>query len=279
MDGGSTQAVTAARLDLHPLNPHFGVEIRGLDLRDGEDDATATALRDAFRRYRLLLLRNQDITTEQQTRFASIFGQVTLREKNRVRSAEAAAQHVSNVRKDGVFGTGDLDFHLDQLFQPMPLAALILYAIEVPDEGGDTRFSDSVSAIERMPNPLRERIAALSCRNAYTFAGSLAKDWNVDDAQQQQISNVHPMIWRESPGERGALWVNKLSSLEVVGLPPEEGRALMDEARSYLYDEAIIYTHHWLPGDIIIWDNRRLQHARTLFDPAARRTLRRSPIL
>lgn len=279
MDGGSTHSAKAARLDLHPLNAHFGVEVRGLDLREAADDVTADALRDAFRRHRLLLLRGQDITTEQQTRFASIFGEVTLREKNRVRSAEATAQHVSNVREDGVFGTGELDFHLDQLFQPIPLAALILYAIEVPDEGGDTRFSDSVSAIDRMPSALRERIAALSCRNAYTFAGSLAKDWNVDDAQQQQISNVHPMIWRETPDDRGALWVNKLSSLEVVGLPPEEGGALMQEARSYLYDDAIIYTHHWLPGDLVIWDNRRLQHARTPFDPAARRTLRRSPIL
>jgi taurine dioxygenase len=279
MDDGSTQTATATRLDLHPLNPHFGVEIRGLDLRDAEDDATAAALRDAFRRHRLLLLRDQEITTEQQTRFASVFGQVTLREKNRVRSSDATAQHVSNVRKDGVFGTGDLDFHLDQLFQPMPLKALILYAIEVPEEGGDTRFSDSVSAVERMPNALRERIAPLSCRNAYTFAGTLAKEWNVDDAQQQQIANVHPMIWRETPDDRGALWVNKLSSLEVVGLPPEEGSALMREARSYLYDEAIIYTHHWLPGDLIIWDNRRLQHARTPFDPTVPRTLRRSPIL
>jgi alpha-ketoglutarate-dependent taurine dioxygenase len=279
MDGGSTRTANAVQLDLSPLNPHFGVEIRGLDLREAENDATAATLCDAFRRHRLLLLRRQDITTEQQTRFASVFGEVTLREKNRVRSAEATAQHVSNVRRDGVFGTGELDFHLDQLFQPMPLAALILYAIEVPDEGGDTRFADSVSAVERMPEPLRKRIAALSCRNAYTFAGTLAKDWNMDDAQQQQISNVHPMIWRETPDNRGALWVNQLSSLEVVGLPPEEGRALMDEARSYLYDEEIVYTHRWLPGDLIIWDNRRLQHARTPFDPTARRTLRRSPIM
>ncbi|HEV7264643.1 MAG TPA: TauD/TfdA family dioxygenase [Falsiroseomonas sp.] len=279
MDGGSTRTAKAAQLDLSPLNPHFGVEIRGLDLRDAEDEATAAALREAFRRHRLLLLRRQDITTEQQTRFASVFGEVTLREKNRVRSAEAMAQHVSNVRKDGVFGTGDLDFHLDQLFQPLPLAALILYAIEVPDEGGDTRFADSVSAVERMPEPLRKRIATLSCRNAYTFAGTLAKDWNVEDAQQQQLSHIHPMIWRETPDDRGALWVNKLSSLEVVGLPIEEGRALMEEARSYLYDEEIVYTHHWLPGDLVIWDNRRLQHARSPFDPAMRRTLRRSPIV
>jgi alpha-ketoglutarate-dependent taurine dioxygenase len=111
-----------AGLDLHPLNPHFGVEVRGLDLREDPSEATRAALRAAFRQHRLLLLRNQEIATEHQTRFAEIFGPVQLRERNRVKSAEATAQHVSNVRKDGVFGTGDLDFHSDQLFQKEPPA-------------------------------------------------------------------------------------------------------------------------------------------------------------
>lgn len=278
MDGNSTQ-ITASRIELRPLNPHFGMEVMGLDLREPIDDATSTALRDAFRQHRLLLLRDQEVGTEDQARFAGIFGEVSLREKNRVKSSEATAQHVSNVRKDGVFGLGELDFHLDQLFHKEPLSALILYAIEVPSEGGDTRFADSGAALDLMPAPLRERIETMECRHAYTFGGTLAADWNVDDAAQQTLSAIHPMVWRKTPEEHGVLWVNKLTTVGVEGLPEEEGRALMGEVRQYLYDESIIYTHKWRPGDLLIWDNRRLQHARTPFDPAARRTLRRSPIL
>jgi taurine dioxygenase len=277
------EGITApvAGLDLHPLNPHFGVEVRGLDLREDPSDAVRAALRAVFRQHRLLLLRGQEITTEQQTRFAEIFGPVQLRERNRIRSAETTAQHVSNVRKDGVFGTGDLDFHSDQLFQKEPLSALILYAIEVPSNaGGDTRFSDSITARERMPEALRNRIETLHVRQDYTFRGELAKDWNVDDAAQQTaLSAVHPMVWRAAPEDRGALWVNKLSSVEVVELPGEEGKALMAELREYLYDPAIIYDHVWKPGDLVLWDNRRLQHARTPYDETQPRTLRRSPIL
>jgi taurine dioxygenase len=270
-----------AGLDLHPLNPHFGVEVRGLDLREDPSEATRAALRAAFRQHRLLLLRNQEIATEHQTRFAEIFGPVQLRERNRVKSAEATAQHVSNVRKDGVFGTGDLDFHSDQLFQKEPLAALILYALEVPvNAGGDTRFSDSVSVLDRMPEAMRVRAETLHVRQDYTFSGALAKDWNVDDAAQQtSLSAVHPMVWRAAPGDRGAMWVNKLSSVEVVELPGAEGKALMTEMREYLYDPAIIYDHAWKPGDLVLWDNRRLQHARTPYDETQPRTLRRSPIL
>ncbi|MGK7864872.1 TauD/TfdA dioxygenase family protein [Falsiroseomonas sp. E2-1-a4] len=274
-----TDNLLTKRISMRPLNPHFGVEVTGLDLRDPLDDTTRATLRAAFRQHRLLLLRDQEIDTAHQTRFAEIFGQVALREKNRIQSADATAQHVSNVRKDGVFGLGELDFHLDQLFQPEPLSALILYGIEVPDAGGDTRFADSVTAHEMLSPELRARIAPLRCRNAYTFSGKLARDWNVDDKEKQALSAIHPMVWREKPDDRGALWVNKLSTLEVLGLGEEEGLALLAEVRKPLYDDRIIYTHRWRPGDLLIWDNRRLQHARTPFDPAVPRTLRRSPIL
>lgn len=267
-----------AGLDLHPLNPHFGVEVRGLDLREDPSEATRAALRAAFRQHRLLLLREQDITTEQQTRFAEIFGPVQLRERNKVKSAEATAQHVSNVRQDGVFGKGDLDFHCDQLFQKEPLSALILYALEVPvDAGGDTRFSDNMAVLDRMPGELRARAETLHVRQEYTFRGTLAKDWNMDAAAE--LATVHPMVWRAAPEDRGALWVNKLSSVGVVELPGEEGQALMTRLREYLYDPEVIYDHVWKPGDLVLWDNRRLQHARTPYDETQPRTLRRSPIL
>ena len=85
---------------------------------------------------------------------------------------------------------------------------------------------------------------------------------------------------RAAPEDRGALWVSKLSSVEVVELPGEEGKALMAELREYLYDPAIIYDHaDWKPGDLVLWYNRRLQHARTPYDETQPRTLRRSPIL
>lgn len=245
----SPYQMATARLGMRPLNPHFGVEVTGLALRKPPDEATREALRSAFRQHRLLLLRDQDIENDHQAQFAKIFG------------------------------TGELDFHLDQLFHPEPLSALILYGIEVPEEGGDTQFADSVTAHEMLSPALRERIATLRCRSAYTFSGQLASDWNVEDKEKQALSTVHPMVWREKPEDRGALWVNKLSTLEVLGLEEEEGLALLAEVRKPLYDERIIYTHRWQPCDLLIWDNRRLQHARTPFNPAVPRTLRRSPII
>ncbi len=271
-------ASVAQSISFEPICPALGAEIKGIDLRLPFDDETAAALRDAYARYGLLLVRGQKVATEDQTRLAELFGTVVIREKNIVANSEAKAQHVSNTRKDGILALGEIDFHMDQLFHEEPLAGLALYGIEIPTVGGDTRFSNCCAAYESMPATLRARIDTLNCLNAYTFAGNLAKDWNIDDAQVQKITAVHPMAPMLPSGRRG-LWVNKMTTLEVVGLPQDESQALLAEVRSYIYQDAVTYTHQWRVDDLLVWNNRALMHARMPFDESQPRTLRRSPIL
>lgn len=266
-------------LEYRPLGETLGAEVLGLDMAAPIDERHAASLREAFARHGLLVVRGQKVTTEQQTRFAQVFGDVVIREKNIIPSLEATAQHVSNTREDGILATGELDFHMDQLFHEQPLTALILYGIEVPEVGGDTRFCNTTAAYERMPAELRQKIDGLHCRHAYTFAGNLAKDWNIDDAAVQPLSAVHPIVWRHPDTGRVGVWVNKMTTVEVVGLSEEEGRALMQEIRRYFYSDSVTYTHKWHVHDLVIWDNRLLQHARTPVDNSLPRTLRRSPII
>ncbi len=262
-------------LEFRPLSDRVGAEIRGLDLARPCDAATTAALLAAYARHHLLLVRDQPCTAADQARFARLFGQVELRERNRIQAMEPDTQHVSNVRADGVFGRGDLDFHLDQLFQPMPLRALILSAIEVPEAGGDTVFADATAVPAMLPAALRAEAEAAICRHAYTFAGSLAADWNVREAA---LSQTQPMLWPVPGSDQRALWVNKLTTVEVLGRSPDEGRAMMAAVRAPLYDQAIQYRHHWQASDLVLWNNRTLQHARTPFDENLPRTLRRTPI-
>jgi alpha-ketoglutarate-dependent taurine dioxygenase len=270
---------TARTLTYRPLSEAVGAEVVGLDLSAEYDEPTKASLRDAFSRYGLLLVRGQEVATADQTRFAELFGEVVIREKNVVANKETKAQHVSNSRKDGILGLGELDFHMDQLFHARPLLGLILYGIEIPTTGGDTLFSNTCAAYESMPAALRAKVDKLECRHAYTFAGELAKDWNIDSAEHQPLSAVHPMAPVHPTSGRRALWVNKMTTVEVVGVPQDEGKALMAEVRSYLYPERITYRHQWRKNDLVCWDNRALVHARTPFDESQPRTLRRSPIL
>ena len=61
----------------------------------------------------------------------------------------------------------------------------------------------------------------------------------------------------------------------------DEGRKLIGDIWDFaaLNDADCTYVHEWAPGDLLIWDNLMLQHARMPFDPKEARTLRRTPIL
>ena len=64
----------------------------------------------------------------------------------------------------------------------------------------------------------------------------------------------------------------------IIGLPDDESAALLAELTAVLYQEAAVLEHHWRPGDVVLWDNRALQHARADFDPDQARSLRRVTI-
>ena len=84
----------------------------------------------------------------------------------------------------------------------------------------------------------------------------------------------HPILYREPGTDAVGVWVNRLTIIRINELPMTEPQELIDEMFSYLRNESIIYRHKWRKGDLLIWDNRILQHARGPFDKSLPRTLR-----
>lgn len=271
--------LAALGADVSPLSAHVGVEIRGLDLAAPTPADAAKALKALYRDHHLLLIRAPDLAPEDQARFARLFGETAQRERGRTAAADADNQYVSNVRADGVLGLGELDFHLDQLFLEEPLKALILYAVEVPAEGGDTHFVNSEAVYDAMSDDLKARIDDKRCLHARAYDAETTKGWNVLSAEEDAPSYVHPLAPTNPETGRRAIWVNKLTTMGVEGMAADAGAALIAEVREGLYDAALGYRHSWTPGDLILWNNRVLQHARTPFDPMVKRTLRRTALL
>ena len=275
----SEEPALPAGVTIHPLSPGIGIEVRGVDLSEPFGDDVADCLRTLYERYHVLMFRQPDLPEEGQTRLANLVGRTSQRERNRTKIASKDNQYVSNVRPDGIFGKGELTLHMDQLFLEEPLKALILYAVEIPETGGDTIFADSMAAYDSMPDALKARINGLNCRHTRVYDAALSKDWNVVDGADHAPSTLHPMARTDPRSGRKALWANELTTVGVDGLDAEDSAALLKEARGYLDNPAITYHHRWTPGDLILWDNSVVKHARTPFDPEARRTLRRTAIL
>ena len=120
----TAQPLATDALRVEPLDSALGAEISGIDLSKSLDAVTSVALQDAFRTYRLLLIRDPNVTPESQAAFARVFGDIQIRQDYDVGlSKDFDTQYVSNERDDGMLGLGELEFHCDQLFQDDPLKA------------------------------------------------------------------------------------------------------------------------------------------------------------
>ena len=83
------------------------------------------------------------------------------------------------------------------------------------------------------------------------------------------------MVCTHPVTQRKALYVNRLMTEYVDGLSRSES----DELLQFLFDhqeqKIYIYEHQWNVGDLVMWDNRCVLHARSDFDASELRKLRR----
>jgi taurine dioxygenase len=66
-----------------------------------------------------------------------------------------------------------------------------------------------------------------------------------------------------------------MMTVEILGLGRVESDALLDALFDELYAPANVHEHRWRRGDLVIWDNLALQHARSRLDADEPRILRR----
>ncbi len=277
-------------LEIKPLSPALGAEIAGVDLRDELSAATVAAIIDAWHEHLVLLFRNQDLSEDDQIRFARHFGAL----QKRTRPPEAINEYghtkypeltmlVSNIRDNGkLIGSlpdGEMHFHSDQCYLEKPAAGTFLYAIEVPSQGGDTLFLNMYKAYETLPAEIKARIDGRKALNAYLYDSTTRAvngskvDFTAHPHYVQPIVRTHPAT------KRKALYVNRLMTFTVEGMDEDDGSALLNTLFDHMERDQFIYAHHWRVGDLVLWDNRCTLHARTDFSDKERRMLRRYVVL
>jgi taurine dioxygenase len=264
-------------VNVRPLSPALGAEITGVDASQPLDARSWEIVDRAWREHHLLLFRDQELTPEQEIAFATHFGPVSQQGGNMGRARDY--MHISNAVEGGAFPTGELLFHLDHVFYPDIMKAIALYALDVPSHGGDTVFSNAEKAYELLPAELKTRIATLQARHVYDYRINYGNRRITSDLLSDgAVQALHQLAWRNPETGNTVLLATELSTLEIVGLDAAQSEALLKELTAYIRDPRATYQHQWKVKDLVIWDNRSLQHARTDFDPSEKRTLRRVPI-
>src|SRR5262245_42426648 len=272
-----------------PLSPACGAEISGIDLTRPLSAHEVAAIKEAWGRHLVLVFRGQELSQDDQLRFASYFGDLGSRRKApealKSRAEGVKQDHekvllVSNIRVDGkpigAFGEGEFWFHIDGGYTPRPYRYTFLYALELPSTGGNTMFSNMYKAYEAVPPALKAKLAGKRALHIHEYNRARQADASGD------ISNIphhyHPVFVTHPYTGRKTLFVDRLMTTALEDFDPAEGAAILDQLYDIGERREFIYEHIWQLGDFLMWDNRATIHARTDFPKEERRLLRRCTV-
>ncbi len=274
-------------LELVPLHPLMGVEVRGVSVVNGIDDATFAQLRDAFEQHALLVLRNQPITNEQQAAFARRFGPL---EKTKPDTVGEGTDLVilTNIADDGSIlpethrqalnTKANRLWHSDSSFKRIPALASILSGRIVPPEGGETEYVNMRAAWDALPGPMQRRIDGLVAIHDYAHSRGQVDPTLMTDREREALPPVRQVVVRRHPvtGAK-SLYLGSHAS-GIVGMPDAEARGLIDELMAFATQPRFVYTHRWQPNDLLMWDNRCTVHRGRPFDAHQARHLVRATV-
>ena len=256
------------------LSPACGVRLTGIDLSRSLPASAKAAIDAAFLAHHVVVFPAQRLSREAQFEFAAHFGEVAAHGAHRS-GAENKRYRVAHVMSNlGPEGrpvarqspAANYHWHTDKPYLAAPPLLTMLYAVELPPNGGDTEFANMTMAYDALPEAMKGRIAGLRVAFRPAF----------DDGRP---GADHPLVRTHPDTGRKSLYIGNHST-GIVGLAEEEGRALLAELLAHATQPRFVYTHRWRLGDLVMWDNRVLLHRAVLnYDTARdRRVMHRSVV-
>ena len=277
-----------AKINLNPLSVSVGAEILDFDITNF-DAVKFKDIRIALDTYGGLLFRSQELSPESFVKFSKMFGD--LDHAPQMENGKTAVDGfpeiyiVSNILDDndkpiGSLGAGEAVWHTDMSYLPNPPDFSMLYAIEVPPEGGNTSLCGMAAAYDALPENLRDSIKKKVIKHdgTYNSGGFLRKGVREDNDPMTCEGQSHPIVCAHPRNGRPVLYLGRRKNAYIVGLDREASETLLDTLGEYAALASNSYMHKWRVGDLLLWDNRATMHRRDPFDNSARRLMQRTQI-
>ena len=192
---------------------------------------------------------------------------------------------ISNVKNEqgtpiGNLGDGEAVWHADMTYLQLPPKAGILYALEVPENQGNTHFANMAIAYNELPNKLKEKIddKILIHDSAHNSAGMLRKGYSEVDNPSETPGARHPMVITDKNTNKKLLFLGRRPHAYIIGLELEESENLLNEIWEHATQEKFTWTQKWEKGDLLMWKNLNVLHKRDAFDPNTRRVMHRTQL-
>ena len=251
-------------MKIETLSNVMGASVTGVDLSATLDPTSSRALDATLTDHLMLCIRNQTLEPKAFAQASRIFGPPKKFVLRRDRLDDAPEVSIVSNRPPSLEGKPLVQakhWHTDDSYLAKPATLTLLHAQTLPNEGGDTEFISCYAVLNALPADMLKQIEGLRAVHKYKSRRNMS--WVADRSPEEEAETPpvdHPLIRTHPKSGRQSLYINPNRIDHILGWNEADSDALLDALYEFAFQPRFQYRHKWLPGDVVIWDNRCLMH-------------------
>lgn len=273
------------QINVTPLSSAIGAEIGNVDISKDLSSTVITEIRSALLEHLVIFFRDQDLSNpERHKMFTKYFGDLFIHPNFNL--GQNNPEMVYLTREPGDTAAAGEKWHADTTMMKNPPMGAILFALEVPDWGGDTLFANQYMAFENLSPGMKRLLMRLKAVHNDSRVAGPAVSLNSkratkvrEDDDWTLTENSHPVIRTHPETLKKCLFVNSIYVHHFEGMSVEESQDLLE----FLYTESTRPEYscrfRWKNNSVAFWDNRCVQHLAIHDNHSATRRMQRTQII
>ena len=250
-----------------PFDASLGAEITGIDLASDLDAGTRKKLNEYWAEHLVLCIRGQNLSPQDFIKAGRIFGDPFRQIYGQFNHPDYPDIGLLTHKDSDIAGSGKrkirgTSWHTDASYFERPPAGTILFAITVPNEGGDTEFLSMRAAYEALSEEHKTKLCDLRSIHVYESSRSPRKLIKRSPGQVKKFGEQakHPIVRTHPTNGQKSIYLNPIRVEKIDGLSRQDSDAILDGLYEHLFQSTFQYRHKWRVGDFLIWDNRGVLH-------------------
>src|SRR5215208_6660654 len=222
-------------IEVVPFTLHIGAEIRSLDLTKALSPEQLKEVRDAFLKWKVVFFRGQNLDHEQHVAMARQFGEPTIGHavfghvEGHPEVYSVAKNRTANENRTAMEVTPWSGWHTDITAAVNPPCASILRGVTIPPYGGDTFWTNLVTAYTALSPTMRGFVDGLRGIHKYVPRDNPkpGSEYN-ERIKRRTLASEHPLVTVHAETGERVLFVSPSYIKELVGLTPRESQKVLE---------------------------------------------------